>query len=70
MSPTSNKFMRLKLNLNKFNKIGHPHLEFINGYIDVADGCWRQNVLVTSFRCWGPIHYVDDRFNTLRKSPT
>ena len=52
MSPTSNKFMRLKLNLNKFNKIGHPHLEFINGYIDVADGCWRQNVLVTSIRCW------------------
>ena len=22
------------------------------GYIDVGDGCWRQNVLVTSLRCW------------------
>ena len=24
----------------------------INGYIDVGDGCWRPNVLVTSLRCW------------------
>ena len=23
-----------------------------NGYIDVGDGCWRPNVLVTSLRCW------------------
>ena len=23
-----------------------------NGYIDVADGCWRPNVLVTRFGCW------------------
>ena len=22
------------------------------GYIDVGDGCWRSNVLVTSLRCW------------------
>ena len=22
------------------------------GYIDVGDGCWRPNVLVTSLRCW------------------
>ena len=25
------------------------------GYIDVGDGCWRRNVLVTSLRCWWPI---------------
>ena len=24
----------------------------IKGDIDVGDGCWRQNVLVTSLRCW------------------
>ena len=23
-----------------------------NGYIDVGDGCWRRNVLVTIVRCW------------------
>ena len=23
-----------------------------NGYINVGDGCWRPNVLVTSLRCW------------------
>ena len=22
------------------------------GYIDVGDGCWRQNMLVTISRCW------------------
>ena len=22
------------------------------GYIDVGDGCWRRNVLMTAFRCW------------------
>ena len=22
------------------------------GYIDVGDGCWRRNVLVTTMRCW------------------
>ena len=22
------------------------------GYIDVGDGCWRPNELVTSLRCW------------------
>ena len=40
------------------------------GYIDVGDGCWRPNVLVTSLRCWWPIQDVGDRFDTLRKSPT
>ena len=24
----------------------------IKGYIDVGDGCWRPNVLVTSLRYW------------------
>ena len=23
-----------------------------DGYIDVGDGCWRRNVLVTTLRCW------------------
>ena len=41
---------------------------FLAGYIDVGDGCWRPNVLVTSLRCWCPIQDVGDRFNTLRKS--
>ena len=27
-------------------------LRGLSGYIDVGDGCWRPNVLVTSFRCW------------------
>ena len=26
-----------------------------SGDIDVGDGCWRQNVLMTSLRCWWPI---------------
>ena len=26
--------------------------EIENGYIDVGDGCWRPNMLVTSLRCW------------------
>jgi len=34
------------------------------GYIDVGDGCWRPNVLVTSLRCWWSIQNVGDRFNT------
>ena len=25
---------------------------FIDGYIDVGDGCWRRNVLTTTLRCW------------------
>ena len=24
----------------------------LKSYIDVGDGCWRPNVLVTRFRCW------------------
>ena len=40
------------------------------GDIDVGDGYWRQNVLVTSLRCWRPIQDVGGRFNTLKKSPT
>ena len=27
----------------------------VDGYIDVGDGCWRPNELVTSLRCWWPI---------------
>jgi len=39
------------------------------GYIDVGDGCWRPNMLMTSLRCCLPIQYVGDRFKTLRKWP-
>ena len=27
-------------------------------YINVGDGCWRPNVLVSSLRCWWPIQYI------------
>ena len=27
-------------------------LSILSGYIDVDDGCWRRNVLVTTLRCW------------------
>ena len=27
-------------------------LSIHSGYIDVGDGCWRRNVLVTTLRCW------------------
>ena len=40
---------------------------WIFGYIDVRDGCWRPNVLVTSLRCWWLIQDVGDWFNTSRK---
>ena len=36
------------------------------GYIDVGDGCWRPNELVTNLRCWWPFQDVGDRFNTLK----
>ena len=39
-------------------------------YIDVGNGCWRTNLLVTSLGCWWPNHDIGDRFNTLRKSST
>ena len=28
------------------------YLDLDKGYIDVGDGCWRRNVLVTNIRCW------------------
>ena len=39
------------------------HLKFflsqtLRGYIDVGDGCWRRNVLVTAVGCWRPIPYI------------
>ena len=36
------------------------------GDIDVGDGCWGQNVLVTSLRCW----YNDSVTNILNRSPS
>ena len=39
-------------------------------YIDVGDGSWGPNVLMASLWYWWPIQDVDDRLNTLRKSPT
>jgi len=38
-----------------FSNIRHQH----KGYIDVGDGCWRPNVLVTSLRCWWLIQVTD-----------
>ena len=35
------------------------------GDIDVSDGCWRQNVFVTSLRCWWLIQDVGDWFKML-----
>ena len=43
----------------------HKSITDIKGYIDVGDGCWRPNVLVTSLRCWWPIQDVGDRFRML-----
>ena len=40
------------------------------GHIDVDDGYWKPNVLVTSLRYWRVIQDFGDRFNTLRKSAT
>ena len=64
-------FKETKVKLNSWflgNRLCEKMAKF--GYIDVGDGCWRPNVLVTRFRCWWPIQDVGDRFNTLRKSPT
>ena len=38
-----------------------------NNDFDFGDGCWRQNVLVTSLICWWLIWYVGDRLNKLKK---
>ena len=37
------------------------------GDIDVGDGCWRQNVLVTSLRFWWQIKYIDKITNITKK---
>ena len=63
------QFLHSKITSVYCNKSAFPMIKF-KGYIDVGDGCWRPNVLVTSLRCWWPIQNVGDRFNTLRKSPT
>ena len=36
------------------------------GYIDVDDGCWIRNVLVTTLACWCPIYNVGGRFIVLK----
>jgi len=40
-----------------------PGPTYINrrGYIDVGEGCWRQNVLLTTIRCW--CHQHGDGFD-------
>ena len=40
-----------KIHFQFFDALKKFCVEFI-GVIDVDDGCWRQNVLVTSLRCW------------------
>ena len=39
---------KLETNNGKGGKYRANHVS----YIDVGDGCWRPNVLVTSLRCW------------------
>ena len=36
------------------NQTGALYFQYqvIYGDIDVGDGCWRPNVLMTSWRCW------------------
>ena len=36
----------------KLNNQVKRFISYSKGYIDVGDGCWRQNVLVTTKRCW------------------
>ena len=38
-------------NRTYYNYRNNSHKSRI-GYIDVGDGCWRPNVLVTRFGCW------------------
>ena len=44
--------------------IAYSMRETVWGFIDVGNGWWRPNVLMTSLRCWWPIQDVDDRFNS------
>ena len=46
------------------SKTSYPNY---TGYIDVGDGCWRPNVLMTNLRISWPIQDAGDR---LKKSPT
>ena len=45
-----------------------------DGYIDVGDGCWRQNVLVTTLRCWWRFWQFDSPTSCIfyhkRRAPT
>ena len=62
----------------RMSSLAEFRLTKIKGYIDVGDGCWRTNVLVTRFGCWWPIsnvtnilfchHYL--KMVTIVKSPT
>ena len=36
-----------------------------NGYINVGDGCWRRFMLVTLFRYWWPILYIEKVTNVV-----
>ena len=39
-------------NLELERLVEHKTLEVQFGYIDVGDGCWRRNVLLTVLSCW------------------
>ena len=41
--PSGKKFLTSTFNNNEMEHEGH---------IDVGNGCWRRNQLVTTFRCW------------------
>ena len=40
--------------LNDYNckESDNISLRSVFSYIDVGDGCWRQNLLVTNIKCW------------------
>ena len=40
-----------------------PATEYHCCYIDVGDSCWRRNMLVSTFRCWWPIHNIQNVTN-------
>ena len=44
----SNSLSRYRTNPSFLNTI---HVSTLSGYIDVGDGCWRTNVLMTKLRC-------------------
>jgi len=53
-----------------FRKLRFKNWVVLSGYINVGDGCWRRNVLMTILRCCWPNKDIGDQFITWKKSPT